>query len=236
MDDFMNDINSPEPQKQPAANEPAQKSVIAEEPPVSSKYRFKPITSFDDFEETPPAAEGSVVLEVVKAILGAVVGAIPGMLLWILIGKIGFVAVICGMILAVGVTAGYKFMTKDDFLPEIYGVVICVAVIAVSIYLAERIVWSWELSEQFTKYMASLRSEMYELGEAGGMERSEVDEILNDSLKEEFGFYEGTFGECFSNFHKTLSTLGLAGRYFRNLLFCYGIAALGAFSIFKKMK
>lgn len=230
MDDFMNDINSPPQPSAPVDEHPNRQPA---EPPVqNTNYSFKPINSYD--MENISDGERSIVADILKAVLGAVVGALPGILLWIIIGKVGFIAAICGTILAGGAVAGYTFMTKDNSLSTRTGIIICAAVIIIAIYMAEKIVWCWEMSEQFQRVFTKTRNEAHALGSAGGLTTAEIDRIVDNELREQFGFVKGTFGDFFSNFNKTLYELGLSSRYYINLLECYLFAALGSFSIFKK--
>ena len=206
----------------------------AEQP---KKLTFKPV------DENTFAAESSyrslnggdsMLLELIKCIIGAVVGAVPGFVLWIIIGKVGFVAAACGLLLAGGIVMGYTFMSKDNTLPPVYGIVICIVVMLLSVYFAEKIVWTWELSEQFQIYINDARSEMYSYGDASGYSRVEIDNLINDELRKNYGFTEGTFSDCWNHFSKAIGYLDLKGRYFINLLESYAFAAIGGASLLAK--
>lgn len=236
MSDFMNDINDPIAPPPQAAEE-----IKAENEPVVTRTEntaqpYAPVYTAADIGDSFSLAgnEDSMLMEVLKAILGAVIGALPGMFLWIIIGKVGFIAAICGTLLAGGTVCGYIFMTKDNFLPQKYEVIICVSVVVIGVFIAEKIVWCWEMSEQFKRVVATARGAAYGLGEAGGLSDAEIDRIVENSLNEQFGFTEGTFSDFFFNFNKTISYLGLSGRYYFNLLECYFFAALGGLSLFKR--
>lgn len=236
MRDFMSDINDPIAPP-PQADEKIQNEdkPVAVIPERSEQPRAAVYTSSDIGDSFSFAGnEDSMLIEILKAILGAVVGAIPGILLWIIIGKVGFIAVVCGIVLSGGAVSGYIFMTKDNFLPKKYGIIICAAVVIISVYIAEKIVWCWEMSEQFKRVVATARDASYSLGKAGGLSDAEIDSIVEKSLNEQFGFTEGTFSDFFFNFNKTISYLGLSGRYYFNLIECYVFAALGGLSLFKR--
>ena len=192
------------------------------------------LRSAKSFAVKPPKEE-SIVLNILKGILGACIGCIPGFLLWILIGRVGFIASICGMVLAIGALAGCWFFTKDDDLSPVVIGAITVCVILFTIYLAEKIVWCWELSDLFQKETADMREEMREYGDSLGLPREETDSITDKYIKEEFGFTKGTFGDFFSNFGKTLDYFDYKKRYFKHMLECYGMAALGGLSFILKM-
>ncbi len=242
MNDYMDDLNAPVTPEQPNVplqNSKADSSYYNE--PVNSGYSYQQktenvFTAADlyDMGGLPDNNEESVMLELIKAVLGAVVGALPGFILWILIGKVGFVAAICGSVLAMGTIAGYTFMTKDNFFPQKYGVIICIAVIVIAVFMADKIVWCWELSDHFKVTVASTKESVYALGDAGGLTTDEIDAIFNEAIKEQFGFTKGTFSDFFSNFNRTLRYLGLSTRYYIDLLISYGFAFLGGFSLFKK--
>ena len=231
MDDLMNNINQNVQQSQPA--ERAVGAAYTEPKKADSNV----FTAADVYEmgKLSYNNEGSVVAEMALAILGAVVGALPGMLLWILIGRAGIVAALCGTLLAAGTAAGYTFMSKDKSVAQKYGFLVCIIVIIIAVFISEKIVWCWIMSDEFHRTFSAARESAYSFGEAGGMTRAEVDSIVNESMMEEFGFTEGTFSDFFYHFGKTLRALGLSGKYFFNLLTCYLFAGAGGFSAFKKM-
>ncbi len=243
MNDYMNDFRDPVSPAQ--STEPRQNSETASSyynQTSNNGYSYQSQTSDNVYSAADVyelgslsiTSEESMLVELLKAILGAVVGALPGFILWILIGKVGFVAAICGSVLAMGTIAGYTFMTKDDFLPQKYGIITCIAVIAIAVFMADKIVWCWELSDQFKATVVASKESVYALGDAGGLTTEEIDAIFNEGIKEQFGFTEGTFGDFFSNFNRTLRYLGLSTRYYIDLLLSYGFAFLGGFSLFKK--
>ena len=223
MNDFMDDFTTPRKSPEPP-------------PQISTAPQERVFTAADVYEagKLTPIREDSVLNEVLKGILGALVGAVPGILLWVVIGRVGFIAAICGAVLAGGTVAGYIFMSKDNFLPQHYGVIICLAVIIISVYISQKVVWCWELSDIFAKEFSSYRKEMYNYGDSVGMTRSEIDSIINQSIRDEFGFSELSFSNCFSNFGKVLSALDCRGKYYISLLECYAFAALGGGSLFTK--
>ena len=232
MENLMNDINSPVRTQSDtsAANAVSTYDTAWDDVPIP-----EPVSSAEHFSSYSTGND-SVVLEAVKGLIGAMIGAIPGVLLWIVIGRIGFVAAICGAILAAGVVAGYTFMTKDSIIPQVWGLVICLSVVVIAVYFSERVVWSWELADYFAKYMSETRESLYSLGEAGGLSAGDVDEIIDKEMMSTYGFTKGTFGEFFSNFHRTLGVAGMNGKYFFNLLTSYAFAGMGGLWLFKKAR
>lgn len=81
-------------------------------------------------------------------IIGAIIGAIPGVLLWILIGQLGRVAVICGVAIAIGALYGYAFLGKNI---SKTGLIVCGIVVLVATFVGI----------QFDYYLTFMR--VYEL-------------------------------------------------------------------------
>lgn len=110
-----------------------------------------PRGAFDE-EHTPvqtgEAAEGenSSGFIVAKAIAGAFIGAIPAAILWIAMGRIGYIASLCGFFMIFGEMYLCSLFTKNDKDMNIEtAVVICIIVTIVMVYLCERAVWSWDI-------------------------------------------------------------------------------------------
>lgn len=213
MNDFMNDINNPEPDRNTVI--PVKKPDYSDGSPAKEAV----FSSADVYAagKLTPIKERSIVEDILKGVLGACIGALPGLLLWILIGKIGFIVSICGLILAVGTVGGYYFMTNDKDLSPTVGAVVCILVIVIGIFFAEKIVWCWEMTDQSQKFKQEYYATMAEFG-----------------LEEEFGFTEGTFSDFFNNFHHTLDVLDLENKYRSELIRCYIFAAIGASSFILK--
>lgn len=77
-----------------------------------------------------------------KGILGALIGAIPGIVLWIILSKIGIIASICGIVILIGVVVGYTALGKEF---DILGMIISLAVVIFSVYFATNLSWALEL-------------------------------------------------------------------------------------------
>lgn len=185
---------------------------------------------------------GSPVIGGVKGFIGAFIGAIPGMLLLIILGKIGFIASATGILIAMGVVLGYNFMVKDNQVPGGVGVAICVAVFVIAIVIGVRVVWSWELADIFTEYLPEYRETLisYVLSEDPELTRSEVESMLTEDayrvlVKETLGIEQGTFGECFSNFGDLLDLFEIKGRFYFSLFKHLAFGALGGAGLFAKM-
>lgn len=92
-----------------------------------------------------------VMVTLLKGILGAVIGAIPGMLLWIIVGKLGFIFSAIGILIAAGSVYGFGLMTKKGNLPIALGLAVCAVVFLLAIYFAVRIEYAWELASVFAE-------------------------------------------------------------------------------------
>ncbi|MDE7099405.1 MAG: hypothetical protein K2O60_09690 [Ruminococcus sp.] len=189
----------------------------------------------DNYGESP-------VITALKGLFGAVIGAIPGMLIWIILGKIGFVFSAVGILIGLGIFIGYGFMVKNaDALPIWLMLVIFFVVFAIAMILSEKIVWTWELADTFKEYLPTYREDIITgvLAESD-MTRAEVESILTDELftefvEENFGVKEGTFGECFSNFSTLLENLDMKGKYIASLLKSSLFGIVGGIGVFAKM-
>lgn len=87
-------------------------------------------------------------ITVVKGIIGAILGTLPSVILWIALGKTGYVAAIGGFFMILGEMYICDRMTRKNRDMNIEtALVICVIVMAVTVYICERIIWSWELCD-----------------------------------------------------------------------------------------
>lgn len=184
----------------------------------------------------------SKIITVLKGLLGAVIGAIPGMLIWIILGKIGFVFSAVGILIGLGIIMGFAFFTKNADVPLWLMLVIFFGVFAAAMILSEKIVWTWELADTFKEYLPTYREDIITgaLAESD-MTRAEVESILTDELfteivEENFGVKEGTFGECFSHFNTLLENLDMKGKYIASLAQSSLFGIIGGISVFVKRR
>lgn len=205
----------------------------------SGMYAEDPAPALDSssFSMESTRSDDSQLLPLLKGILGAAIGALPGMLLWIILGKVGFVASACGLLLALGVVFGYTLMTKDSGLSAGCAVLTCLIIAVLAIYMAERIVWTWEIADMFKTFAADVRTELYSL--YPDLSTSEIDSLVSDKeinsyIREEFGFTEGTFSECFFHFGTLLDKLEVKSDFTGSLMKSYLYAALGGAAYFTK--
>lgn len=80
---------------------------------------------------------------------GAVLGAIPGVILWVLIGRLGYISGLAGVVIAVCVMWGYL---KLGHSLDKKGVACTVIIMIFSIYFSNRLTWTWEVYDVLKSY------------------------------------------------------------------------------------
>lgn len=78
-----------------------------------------------------------------KPILGAVIGCIPGMIIWVIAGYFGFNIALIGLLIAAGIFFGYDKL--GGYSATVQGVVTCIVIMLIMIYLGAHLVWSMQL-------------------------------------------------------------------------------------------
>ena len=87
--------------------------------------------------------------KVVTGIIGALIGAVIGGAVIILLGRLGYVASISGWILAVCTLKGYQLLGKGFSTKSL---VICLILIVVTPYLADRVDWAMYVKEAWESW------------------------------------------------------------------------------------
>ncbi|MCR5601637.1 MAG: hypothetical protein K6G33_12945 [Ruminococcus sp.] len=182
----------------------------------SSNYGgYSSTASYSDF-----GTKDTDFVSLLKGILGAVVGAIPGIILIILLARAGFIAAICGALMAGGMFFGYKFMTKNNPPSEMAGIVICGVVMLIGVYIAVRTSWCMEIAKVLQD----------ELGFAAG----EVDKFTSEVLYEYIGIRDVSFSEISSEFGTLLDKVDLKGKFIWSFLENLIFAVAGGYGAFSK--
>ena len=213
-----------------AAEKPPVKSDKSEKQvPLSSTERFSEIT--EEKESEPKSSKGQAFL---NGLLGAFLGSLPGMTVWIILGKFGIRAMILGFFLAAGTVWGYGRMTRKTPLWRGWGIIICTFIMISSVYLAQKITWTWGITAAFKDTTEYLNQQVI----AVQSDDSEVDqESIRQSIealnKRTFGFSKGTFANCYTHFYSLLDFLDLKKDFISALVQSYISAALGAASLLK---
>ncbi|MBQ6886216.1 MAG: zinc ribbon domain-containing protein [Lachnospiraceae bacterium] len=89
----------------------------------------------------------------ITGIVGALIGATIGGAVILLLSQLGFVASISGLILAVCTLKGYELLGRRL---SIKGFVICLVLIAVTPYIADRLDWAIVIQKSFSDMNISL--------------------------------------------------------------------------------
>ncbi len=101
-------------------------------------------------------AEESAAVSVIKCVIGAVLGSIPSMILMVVLGKVGYLASICGFFMIFGQMYACDFFTRKSTQINVEtALVICVIVMAAAVYVCERMIWAWELKDAEASGVAS---------------------------------------------------------------------------------
>ena len=163
--------------------------------------------------------------------VGAIIGALPGFFFIMVLARFGLIASICGTVLAAGTFFGYFLATRKSSFDLKRGGIICIAVMAIAIFLAVRISWTYKVRDA----LILLKDFSYSYIDESD-EFSEDDKATVDSGYEFlFGLSgEPTYSNCSSNFSKILTNLDLKGKFYGSLGENYLFCALGALWLFSK--
>lgn len=82
-------------------------------------------------------------------ILGALIGTALGLVVWCLIGSLGYISAIGGLAICAGAFFGYYLLGKDM---SAFGAIFCIVLIIASVYLGERITYAMALKEALEAY------------------------------------------------------------------------------------
>lgn len=209
---------------------------------MGTTYSSSDFQGYDDFG--PKLSGESQLVTLLKGIVGAIVGALPGFGLWIIVGKAGYVASAIGLLLAFGSVCGYTFMASKNELPAIYGIIVCVIVMLVMVYLAQRIIFCWELADTMKNGYTIWRDAfMAEIRAVDGIDLSDpeisslVDEYTSEkaylqALNETLGFSDFSFSGCFEHFSDILEYADSKSDFYWALGKSYLFAFLGGGAIF----
>ena len=178
-------------------------------------------TGYGGYSTASYRSEGGEFSAILMGVLGAVIGAIPGMLLMIFVARFGFIASLCGAAMAAMIFGGYKLMTKNSLLSTKTGLIICGAVMALAVFLAVRISWTFALRDA----LGLAKAWLGDLDDYG---------FTDSYYKGLIGDEEPTFGNCWDNFGKILTELGYKGRFIASLAENYLFAGLGCAGVFAK--
>lgn len=87
--------------------------------------------------------------KLLPGLVGAVLGALAGGVLWVLIYKLGYIAGLAGLLIAILSLKGYE---KFGGYLDVKGVIASVIVIVAAILMANRMAWAWEAYDALKDY------------------------------------------------------------------------------------
>ncbi len=82
----------------------------------------------------------------IAGLVGAFLGSLIGAALWVIIYKVGFIAGIAGAVTTICAMKGYEMFGKSL---DKKGVICCVLIAVITIFLANRICWAWLLLDEY---------------------------------------------------------------------------------------
>ena len=95
-----------------------------------------------------PQPVAPVSSNLIPGLVGAFLGSLIGAVLWVIIYKVGFIAGIAGAVTTVCAMKGYEMFGKSL---DKKGVICSIIIVIVTIFLANKVAWSWEIFEVYTK-------------------------------------------------------------------------------------
>ena len=119
---------------------------------VDEQIQEEPIQSEYGYYENPyVAAEPQPMVEAPKSnliagLVGAFLGSLIGAVVWVLIYKIGFIAGLAGAVTAICAMKGYEMFGKCL---DKKGVICCVLIAIITIFLANKLSWAWAIFDDF---------------------------------------------------------------------------------------
>lgn len=125
-----------------------------QQPAQAPTYTQSTYTQPTYTQPTQPAYRQAATPEIPKenflaGILGAIIGAALGGLSIILLGRIGIISAVSGLLITVCTVKGYTLLAKNI---SAKGIIVCVALILITPYIADRIDWAILVSQELFRY------------------------------------------------------------------------------------
>lgn len=101
---------------------------------------------YTNYESQPvaPAPKSNLIAGLVGAFLGSLIGGV----LWVIIYKLGFIAGLAGAVAMICAMKGYEMLGKTL---DKKGVIACIIIVVITIFLANKLAWAWEIYDVYTK-------------------------------------------------------------------------------------
>jgi len=87
---------------------------------------------------------------ILLGVIGAILGSIPGLLVWLLLSKLGVIAAISGIILISGTLLGYKLFAKQI---STFGFIFCIVLVLFMVYFATKLSWCIEIYSECKDFL-----------------------------------------------------------------------------------
>ncbi len=206
-------------------NTDAQNHASPVESAETAAPAFTPINRVD--------SESSGLMDILRDVLAAIVGTLPGFVLWLIFGKLtlGLSAVnlllniimfVCPLVMAAGSLFCYHYVNRDRFIDTKRCALICLAVLAFMIYMANRTVTCLQIVD----ICNNLKDYMTQITGFIGLSKEDIDSVWDDDMakeitKEMTGFTKINFGRCFLNFSDILEKMDMNGDFAWSMLKSY---------------
>ena len=173
------------------------------------------------------------VTDIAKDILAAVVGTLPGFALWIVFGKatmglsavnilLNIIMFVCPLLMAAGSLFCYHYANRNRFVDTKRCALICMLVLAVMIYLANRTVTCMQIVD----ICHNMKDYISQISGLLGFSKEDIDSIWDEdmtkeAMREMTGFTKINFGKCFFNFGDILKKMEMEGDFAWSMLKSY---------------
>ena len=103
--------------------------------------------NYTDYSQITPEPQPAAPISsnLIPGLVGAFLGSLIGAVLWVVIYKVGFIAGIAGAVTIVCAMKGYEMFGKSL---DKKGVICCVLIAIVTIFLANRVCWAWAILDE----------------------------------------------------------------------------------------
>lgn len=106
------------------------------------------------FLELSPTTDQSRKENVLSGTIGAFIGSLLGVLMIVVLGRLGIVASFSGVVMAVGVLKGYKILGGNL---SKRGIVISVVIMLIMAYVGDRLDWALLVYQEYGRWTGSIR-------------------------------------------------------------------------------
>ena len=111
------------------------RDVLPESGYSQGVYAETPSPSPSPFEPAAATAQENLAL----GIVGAVLGVLGGVIIWVIIGRLGFIAAIAGAAMAYGALFGYSWLAKGM---SKRGAIVCIVVVVLAVFFSVKLDWA----------------------------------------------------------------------------------------------